>query len=87
VQLSEFTDIFLRKERVILIVRISPFAIKDPEARIDIVNELYKHATKNNYSVFCQGEERVVVVHSSVKVDDILAENSLLSSHGKYSSS
>jgi SepF-like predicted cell division protein (DUF552 family) len=87
VQLSEFTDIFLRKERVILIVRISPFAIKDPEARIDIVNELYKHATKNNYSVFRQGEERVVVVHSSVKVDDILAENSLLSSQGKYSSS
>ncbi len=58
-QLSEFTDIFLRKERVILIVRISPFLIKDTEARIDIVNELYKHATKNNYPVFRQGEENV----------------------------
>jgi SepF-like predicted cell division protein (DUF552 family) len=86
-QLSELIDIFLRKERVILIVRISPFAVKDPEARIDIVNELYKHATKNNYSVFRQGEERIVVVHSSVKVEDILAENSLLSSQGKYASS
>jgi SepF-like predicted cell division protein (DUF552 family) len=86
-QLSELIDIFLRKERVILIVRISPFAVKDPETRIDIVNELYKHATKNNYSVFRQGEERIVVVHSSVKVEDILAENSLLSSQGKYASS
>jgi hypothetical protein len=86
-QLSELIDIFLRKERVILFVRISPFAVKDPETRIDIVNELYKHATKNNYSVFRQGEERIVVVHSSVKVEDILAENSLLSSQGKYASS
>jgi SepF-like predicted cell division protein (DUF552 family) len=86
-QLSELIDIFLRKERVILIVRISPFAVKDPETRIDIVNELYKQATKNNYSVFRQGEERIVVVHSSVKVEDILAENSLLSSQGKYASS
>ena len=80
-QLSELIDIFLRKELVILIIRISPFAIKDPEARIDIVNEIYKQATKNNYLVFRQGEERIVVVHSIVKVEDILAENTLLSSN------
>ena len=79
-QLSELIDIFLRKELVILIIRISPFAIKDPEARIDIVNEIYKQATKNNYLVFRQGEERIVVVHSIVKVEDILAENTLISS-------
>ena len=79
-QLSELIDIFLRKELVILIIRISPFAIKDPEARIDIVNEIYKQATKNNYLVFRQGEERVVVVHSIVKVEDILTENTLISS-------
>jgi hypothetical protein len=79
-QLSELIAIFLRKELVILIIRISPFAIKDPETRIDLVNELYKRATKNNYSVFHQGEERVVVVHSIMKVEDILAENTLLSS-------
>jgi hypothetical protein len=79
-QLSELIDIFLRKELVILIIRISPLAIKDPEARIDIVNEIYKQATKNNYLVFRQGKERIVVVHSIVKVEDILAENTLISS-------
>jgi SepF-like predicted cell division protein (DUF552 family) len=80
-QLSELIDIFLRKELVILIVRISPIAIKDPETRIDLVNELYKRATKNNYSVFRQGEERIIVVHRTVKVGDILTQNSLLSSY------
>ena len=79
-QLSELIDIFLRKELVILIIRISQFTIKDPEARIDIANEIYKQATKHNYLVFPQGEERVVVVHSIVKVEDILAENTLISS-------
>jgi SepF-like predicted cell division protein (DUF552 family) len=79
-RLSELIDIFLRKELVILIARISPIAIKDPEARIELVSEIYKQATKNDYSVFRLGEERIIVVHRSVKVEDILAENSLLSS-------
>ena len=48
--------------------------------KIDVVNELYKQATKNNYLVFRQGVERIVVVHSIVKVEDILAENTLISS-------
>ena len=79
-QLSEVLDIFSRKECIILIARISSTSIKDPETRIDLVNELYKHAIKNNYTVFRQGEERIIVVHKSVKVEDILTENSLLSS-------
>ena len=79
-QLSEMLDIFSRKECIILIARISSTSIKDPETRIDLVNELYKHAIKNNYTVFRQGEERIIVVHKSVKVEDILTENSLLSS-------
>ena len=79
-RLSELLDIFSRKELVILIARISPTSMKDPGAKIGIVNELYRHATKNNYSVFRQGEERFIVVHRSVKVEDILAENNLLSS-------
>ena len=79
-QLSEVLDIFSRKECIILIARISSTSIKDPETRIDLVNELYKHAIKNNYTVFRQGEERIIVVHRSVKVEDILTENSLLSS-------
>jgi SepF-like predicted cell division protein (DUF552 family) len=77
-QLSEVLDIFSRKERIILIARISSTSIKDPETRIDLVNELYKYAIKNNYTVFRQGEERIIVVHKSVKVEDILTENSLL---------
>ncbi len=79
-QLSEVIDIFSRKECIILIARISSTVIKDPETRIGLVNELYKHAIKNNYTVFRQGEERIIVVHRSVKVEDILTENSLLSS-------
>jgi SepF-like predicted cell division protein (DUF552 family) len=77
-QLSEVLDIFSRKECIILIARISSTSIKDPETRIDLVNELYKYAIKNNYTVFRQGEERIIVVHKSVKVEDILTENSLL---------
>jgi SepF-like predicted cell division protein (DUF552 family) len=79
-QLSEVLDIFSRKESIILIVRVSPTLIKDPETRIDLVNEIYKHAIKNSYTVFRQGEERIIVVHNSVKVEGILTENSLLSS-------
>ena len=37
---------------------------------------------KNNNSVFCSGKEIIIVDHSSVKVVDILTENSLLSSYG-----
>jgi hypothetical protein len=73
-------DVFSRKESIILIAKVSQTLIKDPETRIDLVNEIYKHAIKNNYTVFRQGEERIIVVHSSVKVQDILTENSLLSS-------
>jgi predicted transcriptional regulator len=79
-QLSDVLDIFSRKECIILIARISSTSIKDPETRIDLVNELYKHPIKNNYTVFRQGEERIIVVHRRVKVEDILTENSLLSS-------
>jgi len=79
-QLSEMLDVFPRKESIILIAKVSQTLIKDPETRIDLVNEIYKHAIKNNYTVFRQGEERIIVVHSSVKVQDILTENSLLSS-------
>lgn len=80
-QLSDVLDIFSRKECIILIARISSTSIKDPETRIDLVNELYKHAIKNNYTVFRQ-EERIIVVHNSVKVEAILTENSLPSSYG-----
>ena len=79
-QLSEVLDIFSRKESIVLIARISPIAIKDSKAKIGLVNEIYKQATKNNYLVFRQGKERIVVVHSIVKVEDILAENTLISS-------
>jgi len=74
-QLSEVLDIFSRKESIVLIARISPIAIKDSKAKIGLVNEIYKQATKNNYSVFRLGEERIIVVHSSVKVEGILTEN------------
>ena len=73
-QLSEVLDIFSRKESVVLIARISPIAIKDSKAKIGLVNEIYKQATKNNYSVFRLGEERIIVVHNSVKVEGILTE-------------
>jgi hypothetical protein len=46
--------------------------LKNPEEGMKLVNELYLTATKNNnYSVFRLGEERIIVVPNSVRVEEL----------------
>ena len=59
-QLSQLKNYFsTNKQRIILIARITPIMLKNPEEGMKLVNELYLAATKNNnYCVFRLGEER-----------------------------
>ena len=69
-QLLEIEKSFLQqKEPVILIARITPLALKDPDELGKFVSGLYAFAVKNNYSVFRLGEERVIVIPSSINVE------------------
>jgi SepF-like predicted cell division protein (DUF552 family) len=71
-QLSQLKDYFsYDKQPIILIARITPIMLKNPEEGMKLVNELYLAATKNNnYSVFRLGEERIIVVPNSVQVEE-----------------
>ena len=71
-QLSQLKDYFsYDKQPIILIARITPIILKNPEEGMKLVNELYLAATKNNnYCVFRLGEERIIVVPNSVQVEE-----------------
>lgn len=69
-QLSEIEKSFLQqKEPVILIARITPLALKNPGELGKFVSGLYAIAVKINYSVFRLGEERIIVIPSSINVE------------------
>ena len=68
-QLSEMKKRLLQREPIILIARIAPLALKDPEGVSKLVSELHTTATKNNYSVFRLGEERIIVTPISINVE------------------
>ena len=69
-ELSEIEKTLLQQQSTILIVRITPLALKDPQELDKFANQLYLIATKNNYSVFRLGEERVIVIPSSINVEE-----------------
>jgi SepF-like predicted cell division protein (DUF552 family) len=71
-QLSQLKNYFsYDKQPIILIARITPIMLKNPEEGMKLVNELYLTATKNNnYSVFRLGEERIIVVPNSVQIEE-----------------
>src|ERR671930_652075 len=71
-QLSQLKDYFsYDKQPIILIARITPTILKNPEESMKLVNELYLAATKNNnYCVFRLGEERIIVLPNSVQVEE-----------------
>ena len=81
-QLSQLKDYFsYDKQPIILIARITPIILKNPEEGMKLVNELYLAATKNNnYCVFRLGEERIIVAPNSVQVEE---EEGFASSHQK----
>ena len=68
-ELSEIEKTLLQQQSTILIVRITPLALKDPQELDKFANQLYLIATKNNYSVFRLGEERIIVIPSYIKVE------------------
>jgi SepF-like predicted cell division protein (DUF552 family) len=69
-ELSEIGKSLLQPHApIILIARITPLALKDPEELGKFVGELYAIAVKNNYSVFRLGEERIIVIPSSIDVE------------------
>src|SRR5919197_4652736 len=71
-QLLQLKDYFsYDKQPIILIARITPTILKNPEESMKLVNELYLAATKNNnYCVFRLGEERIIVVPNSVQIEE-----------------
>jgi SepF-like predicted cell division protein (DUF552 family) len=68
-ELSEIEKTLLQQQSAILIVRITPSALKDPQELDKFANQLYLIATKNNYSVFRLGEERIIVIPSCINVE------------------
>jgi SepF-like predicted cell division protein (DUF552 family) len=56
---------------VILIARITPLLIRNLGAKF--VNKLHSTASKNNYTVFRLGEERIIVVPNEVQVQSLLS--------------
>jgi SepF-like predicted cell division protein (DUF552 family) len=68
-ELSEIEKTLLQQQSTILIVRITPLALKDPQELDKFANQIYLIATKNNYSVFRLGEERIIVIPSCINVE------------------
>jgi SepF-like predicted cell division protein (DUF552 family) len=68
-QIKEIKNILFKKEPVILIARLTPIMLEDPEHGGKLLNELYIAAVKNNYSVFRLGEERVIVAPVTVHIE------------------
>jgi SepF-like predicted cell division protein (DUF552 family) len=65
-----------KNEPVVLIARITPIMLDNPEDGHKLLNELYSMAMKNNYSVFRLGEERIILAPMEVQVkkDDEVTE-------------
>jgi SepF-like predicted cell division protein (DUF552 family) len=68
-QLTELKNIIGKEEPVILIARITPIMLEDPEQGGKLLNELYSVSVKNNYSVFRLGEERIIIAPITIQVE------------------
>jgi len=68
-KLSEIEKRLLQQQATILIVRITPLALKDTQELAKFSNQLCLIATKNNYSVFRLGEERIIVIPTCINVE------------------
>jgi SepF-like predicted cell division protein (DUF552 family) len=53
---------------IILIVRITPLMMKDPEAGFRFMDDLYAFAIEKNYAIFRLGEERIIILPPRVRV-------------------
>ena len=53
-----------------LIIRITPLALKDARELAKFAKELYLIAINNNYSIFRLGEERIIVIPSCINIEN-----------------
>jgi SepF-like predicted cell division protein (DUF552 family) len=67
-QLSELKKDMAGEQQMILIARITPLMMKDPQARSRFMDDLYCPAIKKNYSLFRLGEERIIMIPHEVRV-------------------
>jgi SepF-like predicted cell division protein (DUF552 family) len=68
-ELFQIERTLLQQQPTILIVRITPLALKDTQELDKFANQLYLIATKNNYSVFRLGEDRIIVIPRCINVE------------------
>ncbi len=69
-QVSKLKDSFLQhKEPVILITKLP---LKNQQEETSFINEIYSVATKNNYSIFRLGEQRIIVAPNTTKIEEVL---------------
>jgi SepF-like predicted cell division protein (DUF552 family) len=68
-QLSELKENLFGNKPTILIARITPIMLGNPESGRKLLNELCSAAAANNYSVFRLGEERIILSPDSVQVE------------------
>jgi SepF-like predicted cell division protein (DUF552 family) len=72
-QLEQLKESLSGTQPIILIARIKPIVSKDSQAKPKLVKELYSSQAikNNNYSIFRLGEERIIVVPNSVRVEEL----------------
>jgi SepF-like predicted cell division protein (DUF552 family) len=66
-QVSKLKDSFLHKEPIILITKLP---LKSLQEETSFINEIYSVATKNNYSIFRLGEQRIIVAPNTTKIEE-----------------
>ena len=69
-QLDDLKENLLGKDPIMVIAKISPIVSKDPEAPTKLVNKIYPTYVENNYSLFRLGDERIMVIPNSVRVEE-----------------
>ena len=72
-QLKHIKQSLIGIQSLILIAKIKPIVSKDSQAKPKLVKELYSSQAikNNNYSIFRLGEERIIVVPNSVRVEEL----------------
>jgi SepF-like predicted cell division protein (DUF552 family) len=73
-QLSKLQEQLLAEKAhiTIFIIRVTSVIAKKPEESAKLINELYLRSTEIGYSVFSQGNERIIITPNMVHVEGII---------------
>jgi SepF-like predicted cell division protein (DUF552 family) len=66
-QVSKLKDSFSHKGPIILITKLP---LKSLQGETSFVNEIYSVATKNNYSIFRLGEQRIILAPNTTEIEE-----------------